>query len=238
MNKKIFELKFTPKKEMNKYIKTGLVIFFFFIYPFFTFLPFKIFDGNIAFLPNSLKILYLISFNIIFLGILLIAYNKEMIRYYDDFKINGKTYISKTIRYWYLGLFIMILSNFIINTFTANDLAENEQAVRELLNIVPIYMLFSTIIYAPIVEEIICRQALKDIIKGKWSFIIISSIFFGSAHVLNSMTSLSSLLYIIPYGALGGVFAYAFYKTNNLFTAISLHAIHNGILISLYLLIF
>ncbi len=222
---------------MNKYLKTGIVFISFFIYPIFMFLPFHLFGTTIKILPDNMKSLYLVAFNTIFLGSLLIVYNKDMIRYYHDFKKNGKKYISSNIRYWYLGLFIMIVSNLAINPFTPGDLAENEQYVRQLIGSVPLYMLFSTVIYAPLVEELICRKALRDIIPNKWIFITLSALIFGGAHVIGTLSSLWNLLYIIPYGALGGVFAYVFYKTDNLFTSIFLHALHNGILISLYFII-
>ena len=40
----------------------------------------------------------------------------------------------------------------------------------------------------------------------------------------------TDLLYIIPYGALGATFAYAYYKTDTVFTTVTFHIIHNTIL--------
>lgn len=222
---------------MNKYLKSTLVFFSFFLFSLFTNLPFELFDTSIKLLPNNWKAIYLTTMNIIYLGFLLMIYNKDIIKYYQDFKKNGKKYINQTIRYWYFGLIIMIISNMVINFLNPNDLAQNEQAVRELLGIVPLYMIFSTVIYAPLTEEIICRKIIKDIIKNKWGFIIVSAILFGGAHVLASIQTYWDILYIIPYGTLGGIFAYIYYKTNNLFTPIVIHALHNTILITLYLLI-
>lgn len=222
---------------MNKYLKSGIVLLLFFLYPFFAVLPFILFKGNVNVLPMNLKIIYFISVNVIFLCTLLIIYHKDITNYYYDFRKNGKKYISKYIKYWYLGIFIMIVSNYLINTYTPNEIAENERMIREMLQTTPIYVLFSTIIYAPIVEEIICRKTLKDIINSKWLFIITSALIFGCAHLLNSFDSSWNLLYIIPYGTLGSIFAFCYYETKNLFTSIFLHTLHNGILISLYLLI-
>ena len=44
-------------------------------------------------------------------------------------------------------------------------------------------------------------------------------------------TSLVDYLYIIPYGALGGAFALAYYETKTVFTSMSFHMIHNIILV-------
>ncbi len=223
---------------MNNYLKTTLVFVSFLIYPAFITFPFFIFGGDFNFLPNSLKITYLISYSSIFLCFIILVYKKELIKYYLDFLINGKKYITESLRNWYLGLIIMILSNLIITTISPINIAENEEKVRTLLGIIPLYMIFSTVLYAPIVEEIICRQAIKDIVKEKWPFIIISGFIFGFAHVIGLASSPWSFLYIIPYGALGSVFAYVFYQTKNLFSSIFLHALHNGILITLYLIVF
>ena len=58
------------------------------------------------------------------------------------------------------------------------------------------------------------------------SFCKILSIYFSIA---TESTSLIEILYIIPYGALGFFFAKAFYETDNIFSSISVHMIHNTI---------
>lgn len=222
---------------MNKYLKGVFVFISFFIVSIFANLPFELFNTSITVLSSTWKAIYLTTINIIYLGLILMVYQKELTTYYYDFKKNGRRYIDETIRYWYLGLVIMIISNIFINALNPNEIAQNEQAVRELLGIIPLYMIFTTTIYAPLTEEIICRQIVRDIIPQKWFFIIASALIFGGAHVLSSLQTYWDLLYIIPYGALGGIFAYIYYKTNNLFTSITIHALHNTILITLYLLI-
>ena len=44
------------------------------------------------------------------------------------------------------------------------------------------------------------------------------------------MTSAWDLLYILPYGALGGAFAYILTKKNNILIPITFHMLHNGII--------
>ena len=70
-----------------------------------------------------------------------------------------------------------------------------------------------------------------SIFKNKWIFVILSFLLFGGAHVMGNVTSYVDLLFIIPYGALGYVFALAYYKTNTIFTSISLHMFHNTVLV-------
>lgn len=62
-------------------------------------------------------------------------------------------------------------------------------------------------------------------------FIITSGILFGLLHIIGSYTSAYDLLYIIPYGSMGSCFAYLLLKTDNIVLTMSIHAIHNTILV-------
>jgi membrane protease YdiL (CAAX protease family) len=84
---------------------------------------------------------------------------------------------------------------------------------------------------APFTEEIVFRKTLKDAIgKYKWLFMVLSFLLFGGAHVIGNATSWVDYLYIIPYGSLGAAFALSYYKTDTIFTPMSMHIVHNLIL--------
>ena len=68
---------------------------------------------------------------------------------------------------------------------------------------------------------------------NKILFIIISGIIFGGLHVITGFSSPIDLLYLIPYCAPGFAFAYILADSDNIFIPISLHFMHNGILIAL-----
>ena len=138
----------------------------------------------------------------------------------------------------------MIISNNIISIFFSGATANNEQAVRSLIDSYPLYMFFSVSIYAPFIEELIFRKSIKDIFSSyennninKYIYIIYSGLIFSSLHVLGTTSSYLDYLYIIPYLALGISFASLYYKTDNIFTTITMHSIHNTIAIVLYLLV-
>lgn len=102
----------------------------------------------------------------------------------------------------------MIVSNIIINAFSPLKLPENEQVVRQLLDTNTIYMIFSAVIVAPIIEETLFRKVIFDLTKNKNWFVIISGVLFGASHIIGSAESFYSWLYIIPYTSLGIAFAY------------------------------
>ena len=194
----------------------------------------------ISFFPNNLNnilkvIIFLIS-DLIVIGILLIVYRKTLIK---DFKSYFKDFLNnfeQSFKYYIIGLAIMIISNLIIVVFINNQIASNEESVRSLIDIVPLYMIFSVSIYAPITEELIFRKGIREIFNNKYLYIISSGIIFASMHLASENLSLNTLLYIIPYSSLGITFAYTYYKTNNIFSTIMLHSFHNIMAIILYLI--
>ena len=56
-------------------------------------------------------------------------------------------------------------------------------------------------------------------------------------HVISTLENLVDLLFIIPYSIPGFIFAYIYSKSKNIFVPISLHFIHNGIMMSLQILL-
>ena len=130
----------------------------------------------------------------------------------------------------------MIISNYLIVIFTNSTISQNEQAVRDLIDKAPLFMIFESLIYAPITEEIIFRKSIKDIINNKYIYIIISGTLFGLMHIIGAINNYQELLYIIPYSAVGIMFAITYEKTKNIFSTITIHSFHNGLTLILYLL--
>ena len=190
--------------------------------------------------PNDLsdKVKYIIMFinDLLFLGLLVGIYYKSLkdnIKKY--FNNNFKNNLKQSIRYWLVGLGIMYVSNIIIAIVMNGKLAENEEAVRSLIEVAPLYMAFQLVIYAPVSEELIFRRSIRDVISNKWLYAIVSGVIFGGLHVITSITDMASLLYLIPYCALGIVFGLLYAKSNNIFSTIVIHSIHNSLALILYL---
>lgn len=171
----------------------------------------------------------IIGIDLSFMFVLFLLYRKTLLKditlYFKNFIKN----ISIGAKYWAIGLCIMMLSNIIISYFFPGGSA-NEEAVQNVIKQVPIYMIFSTIIYAPFVEELIFRKSIRDIIENDYLYVIISGLAFGFVHTLAGST-LHELVYIIPYGALGSCFALMYVKTKNVYTSMTFHMIHNAIVV-------
>lgn len=202
----------------------------------FSYIPALILNLDIASFSNAGKVLYNLTTDIIFLGILFFIYRKTLAKDFKNFTKDLTNNLEFAFKYWLIGVTIMIVSNLLITFLAPNAIAGNEEAVRSLINMYPLYMIFSVSIYAPFTEELIFRKGIRDCIKNKYIYILTSGIIFGSLHVISSVTTPYDLLYLIPYCSLGITFAYLYTKTDNIFSSMSMHALHNTLTIGLYLI--
>lgn len=177
---------------------------------------------------DKAKGVYLIITSIIYLLFLIYLYRKELIDDLGKFKLIN---VVKYIPIYIIGILLMAYSNSLLSNITNIDISKNEELVRQYIKTLPIYMSFSTVVYAPIVEEITFRKIFKNIFNNKYLFIILSGCIFGLVHMSLISTTFNDFLMIIPYIVMGIDFSYIYYKSDNIFTTITLHSIHNLILL-------
>lgn len=196
----------------------------------------SLFGINTDTLSETTKIIITFLNDLLFLALLIKVYYKTLKEDFNKyFRHNFKENFKTSISYWLLGLGIMVISNYIIAIVMNGQLAQNEESVRNLVDLFPLYMTFEIIIYAPLSEELIFRKSIRDIISNKYLYAIISGIIFGGLHAISSITNLTSLLYLIPYCSLGIIFGLLYTKSNNIFSTIVIHALHNSLALISYL---
>ncbi len=190
--------------------------------------------------PNNISdktyTLYLALSELLLMIILFIIYRKTIIEDFKKFKkdINGN--LELAFRYWTIGFSIMLISNLFISLILGKTISGNEEIVRNYIDSSPLLMAISTVIFAPINEELTFRKSLRDALKNKWVYALTSGIIFGGLHVISYINVPSDLIYLLPYSSLGIAFALLYYKTNNIFSSISMHTMHNLLSIIIYLL--
>lgn len=192
-------------------------------------------DYNV--MPLALKVIYLLSFEILMVSAIGLILNKEIKKAFIDIKKNHQKYFSKYLKYWLYSLIIMAGSNIIISFINGGGVAGNEETIRQIFTKAPIYMFISAVFIAPVLEELTFRQAFRNIFSNDKVFIIMSGLVFGGLHVVGNVNSPVDLLYLIPYCTPGFVFAYIMAKTDNVFVSMGLHFLHNGVMISLQILL-
>lgn len=225
-------------RENDRLTITGVIVFFLYLtIMLFNFVPFEILGVDINNVPVILKCIYIILLELVFVTIVFILYKDYIVTCFKDFKQNKNYYLKKYIKYWFIILFCTSMMNLIINSLNDGNIAGNETAVRDMLGEIPIYSWISGVLLAPFVEELVFRLSLKSIFKSKWIFIIASGLIFGSFHLIGNTNSLLELLYIFPYSLPGCIFAYILYDSDNIFIPISMHLLHNGILMAIQIFI-
>lgn len=221
----------------NMFIGFG-VIFLYLICSTFIYDFIEVFGIKYSSLNNTLRAIYIISYQLILTLIIIYIYRKNFIPDFKDFKKNFKDYIDKYIKYWFLMLGLMFLSNIIITKFTTVEVAENQETIIELLKEIPIYTFVTTVLIAPFLEELVFRLSFRKIFaKTNILFIFFSGLVFGAMHVIGTCTNFIDLLFIIPYSIPGFIFAYIYSKSKNICIPISLHLLHNGVMMILQLLL-
>ncbi len=226
-------------KTNQKQILIGIAILaFYYIASFTQFSLFELVGMDYTQLPLWIKTSYMLTHQIVMICIIIMLLYKTLEKDIIDLKKNHKLYFQKYFKYWFLLLGLMMISNLLIALFSPNDIAGNEEAVRELFELVPLYTFISSVFIAPFLEEFVFRQGIRNICTNNIAFILISGLLFGGMHVLTGLTSYWDLLYIIPYSIPGLIFAYLLVKTDNVLVPASMHFMHNGVLMSLQMLMF
>ena len=212
---------------VKKIIKYSAIFLSYFLYELlisFIFSKFNIDVKNMDYIKKN--VVYFII-DIVYILFLFLIYKKDL---KEDFK-NGNFKVDENIAIYMIGLIIMVISNSIIMKITNKELSNNEQIVRTMIDFFPVYMSFSSVIYAPFVEELIFRKTIRKMIDNKYIYIITSGVLFGLIHVISSNTDSNELLMGIPYILMGIDFAYIYVRTNNIYTTMIIHALHNLIML-------
>ena len=214
----------------NKYFIFFITLVLFFLGSLFQIIPIEILNIDTANISNQTKVILNLFSNLIITIILIMIYYKSIKKDFIAFKKNFSELFETSFQIWVIGLILMASSNLIINQFSPNQIANNEEAIRSMINISPILMLLNTAIMAPIIEELVFRKSFRIIFKNGLAFVLISGIVFGSLHVITSIKNVYDYLYILPYCSLGIAFSYIYYKTDNICAPIFMHFLHNAIM--------
>lgn len=142
------------------------------------------------------------------------------------FKENFGAYMKFVLPKYGLALLTLIIANMICLRITNQSTSVNQASVNSL----PLWFSVPlSIIWAPIVEEMVFRGTIRRFIKNDIVFIIVSSILFGLIHVTNEASLFNMAFMMIPYASLGAYLAYMYAKSENIMSNVSAHCIQNTI---------
>lgn len=189
-----------------------------------------VYFGQLVFIPLIYKLthhsmLSQVSYELIIVGVVIWAFKDRYKRDFKYLKNNFKAYAGSAFKYWGIMLLCMVVVGLIQMALGANSQSAN-QASLETLPI--LYLIPSALIFAPIVEEAIFRGSLRRFIKNDFVFIIVSGILFGLLHTFLSEDGIYHIIVqSLNYAAMGSVMAYAYTKSNNIYSSMMIHFLQN-----------
>lgn len=211
------------KEKTKSIIK---LIFLFTLFFTISAIPISIFNIDITKFNDLDYVIYSLICDLIFLFVIVLCYYKSLIKDFKPFFKDFLKNLETSFKYYLIGIAVMITSNLIINLLLENGISTNENTIRNYITISPLLMGIEISLYAPIAEELLFRKSFREVINNKVLYVLISGLVFGLLHVI-STDGLIKFLYLIPYSSLGIAFAYTYQKTNNIYSTIVMHSIHN-----------
>ena len=214
-------------KEKNKLGIYGIIGFVvWFLLQNYSDLPFKILNIN----PPTLFLeVYTILIEILTILFIFLLFKKEIVHMWKDFYENRDKYFKKYFKFWFLILVLMAFSNGIITLINKSEISNNQEAINDMFERLPIYTYILSVFLAPIIEELVFRFCFMKIFNNKYLYIILSGVIFGLFHIIGSFESAYDFLFLVPYSIPGLIFAYILYDSKNIFNTIWLHFVRNGI---------
>lgn len=189
-----------------------------------------VYFGQIACIPllNALiknAFLSELLYDLVIFAVVFWAFREQYKRDFKYLKGDFSLHVFTAFKYWALMLGVVFAVGFIQVLLGANIESANQSALKEL----PILnLIFSAVIFAPIVEEAIFRGAVRRFISNDVLFIIVSGLIFGLLHTFMAEDTLYLVIVqSLNYMAMGAVLAYSYTKTNNIFTSMMVHAMQN-----------
>lgn len=203
------------KGKSNVFIKSILVIISYFALPYVIALISK---SNL--IDIMLYLLY--AFILIFL------YKQVFISDFKDIKKNWKKYLIHMLISIVLIFVSMVLINLIVSVlFNVKEISENDFSLLTTFKENSLVVVLLTCIYYPLVEGIIFRKSVRDIIDNKWFFIMFSAIFYFFFNIVYTSMSFSNIMSSVCYLSTMMIVSHFYWKTNNFTLSVLVMSIFN-----------
>lgn len=127
---------------------------------------------------------------------------------------------------WGLLFLANIVASNLLHALTAVEGAsKNQQAINTIMDVHPFIMAATTVLLAPLVEELVFRKTIMGGLKKLHPILSIglSSFLFGLIHVVSG----GDFIFIIPYMAMGIPLGWSYYRHKNIWIPIGIHVMQN-----------
>lgn len=166
--------------------------------------------------------------SVIFAIAIIYIYRKSFISDFKDFSKNKWKYVKSILLNVVLIFVITIVTNLLLTLlFDIRETSENDYSLRTMYKSSPIILLLLTAVYYPVVEGIVFRKTIKEVIDKKWLFIVFSALFYFFFNVAYTSFTLNNILSSLCYFFIMLVLSNYYWKTNNLTASILVISISN-----------
>ena len=167
--------------------------------------------------------------DLIYALIVINVYKSDLQREFNEYKKQKSKF--KNILIWVLILFgINILFSLILKTIILqlNNLDNNSESIIQLFELSTIYTFFKTLLYAPIVEELIFKKSIRDIINNNVAFVLISSSIYTIMNFIYTSNIPEYIWFdIIQYFTFSSILSIAYIKNKNIIPVMIIKFIYN-----------
>ena len=142
---------------------------------------------------------------------------------------------------WVIMLYSVGVVSMLVSTITEEITSQNQKAVVSMVTSFPAFGVYYTVIFAPIVEELVFRGAIFRWLRTQKGFgfaMLVSCFLFAAMHVLISISSGNylDLVNIFVYGVMAAYLCLAYEVTGSIYCPILIHFLNNLISIIVILM--
>lgn len=182
---------------------------------------------NLIGINNNITIMFVSD--LIFTLVVLKVYKKDLQEEFNEYKKQKSK--LKNILIWVLILFgVNIVLSLILKIVMPqlNNLDNNSESIVQLFEISTIYTFFKTLLYAPVIEELVFKKAIRDIIHNDTAFVLISSSIYTIMNFIYT-TSVPEYIWfdIIQYFTFSSILSLAYIKNKNIIPVMIIKFIYN-----------
>lgn len=209
------------KKQTNKNIdsiKSIFIILLYFIIPYL-----------IGYITNSTIISTIIY--ALFAIIIIYLYKDTFKKDFKDLKKNKKKYIKSILLNVLLVFIVMTLVSLVVGlVFNIKETTENDHSLRMMYKNSPVVLMLLTCVFYPIVEGIVFRKAVRDVIDKRFIFIMFSSLFYFFFNIVYTSMSFNNIMASLCYFFSMLIVSNMYFKNNNFTSSIIVMSIYNFII--------
>ena len=205
------------------------LVFLYFIFYAFLLEPIVVFL-TLKLHPEAIFVSIPISFSIDLLLLILIAWIAKPVWKDGFYKIKQQFSRNLKLAFKCVG-FILVVNmalSILVSLFTNTQTSANQEIIMQNIEVAPLYMAFSALLFAPVVEETIFRGMIFTKARSYFNpkvAMFISACTFGFMHVFASFLAGNylDLSYFVIYFAIGFVIAWAYEKSESIVVSTLVH---------------